>query len=142
MAAIVGDALVMWPTGGHGMSYVARDAGLKAARDVCLVGPNRLVVALSNALVMISDKGRLILGAVSGRVRYDEGTLYVLDERTGLIWTLNGLDAVGIPEKDAAHAANLLRIGGDASQRRAAFEEAVRIMGCKAATGRRQSGWK
>ena len=130
-AAIIGDALVTWTPGSTTVDTLALDIGLRQAIDVVLIGPNRVVVALPNVVVLVTDRTRIVLGGLSARIRWKEGTLYALDQTSGIVWTLTGLEAIGVPEKDRERARQLA--GQAASAAAPEYLEAVRLAGCKVA---------
>lgn len=134
LAAVIGHSLVTWDPAQGSLTRLGADQAFRSARDVVLIGQDRAVVALSNVVLLVTGTNRLVLAAIRGRVRWQAGALYVLDERTGIAWVLRGLEAAGSRTADAAHAAKLLRdLKPGASETEPAFLEAVRILGCQAA---------
>ena len=95
------------------------------------------VVALPNAILSITDEDQIILAGFTARVRFSQGRLYMLDERTGQIWSVSGLQSIGRFQDDERHAFNLLdRVGLDDSETNPRFLEAARIIGCERAQQR------
>ena len=134
LAAIVGRSLFEWRPGEPDLLRLATDEGLERARDLVLIGPSRVVVALNESLVLLTPQGRLVLGNIRARVRWAAGTLYALDERTGIVWSLKGLEPIGRREVDEDYAAALIRaLPADAPETHVAFMEAARIVGCEVA---------
>lgn len=134
LATIVGNSLFAWRPGEGDLLRLATDEGLERVRDLVLVGPAKVVVALNESLVLLTPQGRLIVGNLKGRVRWSSGTLYVLDERTGTVWSLKGIDTIGAREVDEAYARALIKaVPADAPATHAAFLEAARIVGCELA---------
>ena len=134
LAAIVGNSLFAWRPGEADLLRLVNDEGLGRVRDLAPVGPAKVVVALNESLVLLTPQGRLVLGNVKGRVRWRTGTLYVLDERTGTVWSLKGLEAIGAREADEAYARALIQaLPESAPATHAAFLEAARIVGCELA---------
>jgi hypothetical protein len=131
LAALVGTSLFTWKPGEAELLRIATDDGLTRARDVTLTGAARAVVALNESLVLLTPQARLVIGTLRARVRWTRGVLYVLDERTGTVWSLRGLETVGVLSADEAYAAALIKaLPADASPTHAAFLEAARILGC------------
>lgn len=115
---------------GKELGKVTADERLSQARDVVAVRPERVVVALGQSLVLISRVGRLVLGGTRGRVRWKDGALYVLDERSGVVWMLKGLQQIGVRSVDEAYAKALIgELPPAAPDTHTAFLEAARIVG-------------
>ena len=134
LAAIVEETLLVWQAGGRELVRLRTDVGLRSARDACLLGPRRAVVALPHVVVLITDKAQIVLVAFAGRCRWADGVLYLLDERYGLIWSVRGIDKIGNALDDAAYAAMIIRaLPKDATEANPRFLEAARILGCEKA---------
>jgi hypothetical protein len=139
IAAVVGDSLLAWSPGAKNVTTLRRDSGLRFARDVALIAPQRAVIALPNTLALITDRGATILAFLKARVRWSNGALYVLDEQWGLIWKLTGIEQIGTPGADKAHATKLLKqLPQGASETDVNFLEAARLVGCEGARGMRK----
>jgi hypothetical protein len=134
LATIVGMSLFAWRGGDTDLLRLATDEGLARARDLVSVGPSRVVVALDESIVLLTPQGRLVIGAIQGRVRWQSGVLYVFDERTGIVWSLAGLGEVGVRLVDEAYAKALIdALPPEAALIHSAFLEAARILGCEPA---------
>jgi hypothetical protein len=135
LAAIVDDSLYVWAAGGKQIMRLLTDTGLRTAKDLALVGPNQVVIALSASLVLVTQETiTVISGMRADRCRFDEGLLFVLDHNTHAIWVFRGLEKLGTIVGDHGHAVELLKQaqakqGADSFQ----FREAARILGCEKA---------
>ncbi len=133
LAAIVGNSLFIWPAGAGRISRLASDRGFEKARDVCLVGPNRAVVALPHVVLLIGAPGASVIVGFGGRARWSEGRLYLLDDAEGAVWQVGGLESLAGWKSDQAHARRLICGGGPAQEApRTRLLEAARILGCPA----------
>jgi hypothetical protein len=132
LAAIVDDSLYVWAAGGKQIVRLLTDDGLRTARDLALVGPNQVVIALSASLVLVTQETiTVISGMRADRCRFDDGLLFVLDHDERVIWVFRGLEKLGTIAGDRAHAVELIKQapvkqGADSFQ----FREAARILGC------------
>jgi hypothetical protein len=134
LAAVVGDTLLVWPAGARQAVRLASDIGLRSAQDVCLVGPDRAVVTLPHVVLLVTSKTQLVLVGIPALCRWNQGTLFLLDRHSGMIWTVKGMEKLGDPASDAAHANELLRaIPKTAAADDSRFLEAARILGCNKA---------
>jgi hypothetical protein len=136
LAAVVDYSLIVWPAGARDVTRLGEDNAFRDTRDVTLIGADRAVLTLSNLVVLQTDKGRLVLAAMRARARWHNGALFLLDEGSGVIWKVEGLEGVGTPASDFAHAARLVQKVPDAAfglSHSPAFKEAARIVGCEAA---------
>jgi hypothetical protein len=134
LAAVVNDSLIVWEAGGSQLVRLRVDAGLHLAKDVCLVGHNRAVVALPDAVVLVTSETQTILVGFSAKCNWRESTLYLLDKRSGLIWSIAGLDKIGARKGDVTHAEQILNeLPLGASETSPRFLEAARIVGCRKA---------
>jgi hypothetical protein len=140
LSAVVDDSLIVWPSGSQSVRRLAEDVAFRGARDVVLIGENRAVVTLSNLVVLQTDQNLLVLAAMKARARWQNGSLYLLDERSGVIWKIDGLDGLGTPAGDFAHAARLVKQAPDevSNWNSPAFQEAARIVGCERARDMRK----
>lgn len=131
LSAIVDDRLLLWTYGERNINFV-RQKGLEKVRDLCLVGEKRVVLATPQTLVLKTTDATLILLETRARCRWFNNALYVADETRGLIWAVEGLEAIGSREQDVEHARALVRarhnhVDADASE---GYLEAARIVGC------------
>lgn len=134
LATVVGSSLVTWPAGAAKATRLLEDDGLQSAHDVTLASANRAVVALPNTLAMVTEKGFAVLALIRARVRWSDEALFVLDEGSGGVWKVTGLDRLGTAETDKAHAARIMKlVPADAPETHPAFLEAARIVGCDGA---------
>lgn len=134
IAAIVGDALLTWTAGAKTVTALRKDRGFRAATDVTLIGPGRVVVALPHALVLVTERGATILALLKGRARWSGDSLYVLDETIGAIWKIGGVGHIGVPGADKEYAATLVKsMPRGASESNVNFLEAARLVGCEGA---------
>jgi TonB family protein len=131
LAAVVDSTLLVWQSGGTELTRLAVDSGLSGAIDSCLIDSNRAVVSLQNWVVLVSQKGTSAIVGIRARCRYAQGTLYLLDERDGLVWALRGIERVGGRESDVEHARNLIKQNpANATESSSRYLEAARIVGC------------
>jgi len=134
IAAIVGDTLLTWTAGAKTVTVLRQDSGFRAASDVTLIGPGRVVVALPHALVLVTERGATILALMKGRARWSGGSLYVLDQTIGAIWKLGNVEQIGAAGADKAYAAKLIQtMPREASEDNVNFLEAARLVGCEGA---------
>jgi len=138
LSAIVDDSLIVWPSGSQSVRRLAEDVAFRGARDVALIGGKRAVVTLPNLVVLQTDESRLVVAAMRARARWQNGTLYLLDERSGVIWKLEGFEGLGTAAGDFAHAARLVQQVPDKGLDSPAFQEAARIIGCERARDMRR----
>jgi hypothetical protein len=135
LSVIVDDSLYVWEAGGKQIVRLLTDKGLQTARDVVLVGPNRVVIALSATLVLVTHETiTVIIGLRADRCRFADGLLFVLDHDKRAIWAFRGIEKLGTIAGDRTHAIELLKQapakeGEDSFQ----FREAARILGCEKA---------
>lgn len=132
LAAVVGESLYLWHPGDKSVVRLLSDEGLASSHDVVALGGGRAVVALRNAIVLVSPKTLDIIAAMPlSRCRFQDGVLYVLQEKAGLIWSLRGLEKLGSKVDDEAYAHGLLeRSKRDTAHRNTEIAEAARILGC------------
>jgi hypothetical protein len=135
LAAIVGDSIYIWQAGSRKIVRLMTDQGLRSARDVVLVGPERAMLTLKAMAVLVTPETVLVIaGMSSARCRFEGGVLYLVDGHTGLIWSLKGLDQLGTKASDRSHAIDLLKtISTPIDESSARFLEAARILGCDGA---------
>jgi hypothetical protein len=138
LAAAAGDTLIAWPAGSPKVIRLRRDDGLRSARDVSLVAPDRAVVALPGTLALVTDRGVAVLALMHARVRWANNALYVLDQTLGLVWKISGVERLGSAESDNAHVMSILKqLPRGASETDTRFLEAARIVGCQGARASR-----
>jgi hypothetical protein len=132
LAAVVGNSLYVWQAGAKNVYRLVTDAGLAAARDVVLVGPNRAVVALKNNVILVTPETiTVVMGMLLARCRFQDGVLYLMDGQSLWIWSFRGLDQLGTKNGDQAYATSLLKqIPPNANESNIKFQEAARILGC------------
>lgn len=132
LAAIVGDSLFVWKPGAKEIVPLAHDYGFRTAQDVCLIAPDRAVVATAHATILVTPASQLMLVGFPARVRFSGGRLYLLDVRSGVVWSTDRLELVGDAAKDQLHARTLVsRMKPSDSETSVQFLEASRIVGCK-----------
>jgi hypothetical protein len=131
LAAVVGDRLIAWQTGAPQIMQLARDSGLEHARDVVLVGPGRAVVSLEHVTLLIAPDTTLVLIDVPTRCRWVNNTLFLFDEDTGLIWSVQGLESIGSAGADYGYARSIVsKLPPGTPESSPAFLEAARLVGC------------
>lgn len=91
LAVIVDNSLFVWEAGTSQLVRLKTDIGFQAARNVCLVGPRRAVVALPHVVVLVTEDTQTPIVGFTARCGWTNGILYLLDERGGLVWTITGL---------------------------------------------------
>lgn len=136
LAAVVDNSLYVWEAGSKNVVRLLTDQGLSAAKDVVLVGHNRAVVSLQATVVLVTDEAMTVVtGMTRARCRFQQDVLYLLDDETGLIWTLCGLNQLGNKKDDHSYAADLLKEAprDSAAESSVQFREAARIIGCDGA---------
>jgi hypothetical protein len=133
LSAVVGNSLYLWEPGAKSVVRLLTDSGLSGARDVVAVGKNRAVIALKSTLVLVSPETITVLGTLpKSRCRFYNGELYVLQESTGVIWSLRGVEDLGTKQADQTFARSLLKQGESQPGKNPAQSlEAARILGCK-----------
>jgi hypothetical protein len=132
LAAVVNDSLLVWPAGSRRLQLLVSDLGLQSAHDVCLIDSRRAVVTLENLVLLVSGKEVLILVALHGRCRWNDDTLYLLDEKRGMIWTVRGLNKLGDDHNDSAYATDLIKtLPKGTKEDDPRVLEAARILGCQ-----------
>jgi hypothetical protein len=132
LAISSGNSLLVWEAGGKTVSRLIADKGLQQTRDLCLLAPTRVVVALQATVVLVTSEAMTVIVAMpSARCRLENGILYLLDGKTGLIWKVSGIEQLGTKEGNRAHAEELIRkIPKDQGANSQQFMEAARIIGC------------
>jgi hypothetical protein len=132
LAAIVGDTVYVWRPGANEITALAHDYGFRAASDVCLIAPDRAVVATAHAAVVVTASTQLMLVGFPARVRFSGGRLYLLDARSGIVWSTDRLELLGDAAKDRLHARMLVsRMKPNDPETSVHFLEAARIVGCR-----------
>jgi hypothetical protein len=133
LAAVVGNSLYYWPTGGKSLTRLATDTGLGSAESSCIVGDQRVVVGLRSFVVLI-DHGQIsILVGMQALCRFDKGILFMLDKERGLVWAVKGIEKVGPRKTDEEYAKSLLTKAHGKSDEEPSFLEAARTLGCQKA---------
>jgi len=127
LVAVVDDRVLVHDGRTGDLVQIAQSPLVRDVFDVTLVGHRRAILATPKAVILVSDAGAMILVVARARPRFSDATLYLLDERTGLLVAISGLDAVGRVDADQAYARSLL-VDAPAGDR--SFAEAVRIVGC------------
>lgn len=139
LAAIVGETLYEWSPGSKDLLVLSRDYGLRTAIDVCLIAGHRAIVGTAHATVLVTPATQLMLVGFPSRCRFSGGKLFLLDVRSGAVWSVDGLDPLGDPAKDRLHARTLIgRLRPNDSEGSPFFLEASRIVGCREARNLRQ----
>ena len=138
LAVAAGDTLIAWTAGSQAVTRLRRDEGLRSARDVNLIAPDRAVVALPGTLALVTDRGIAPLALISARARWANDALYVLDETLGVVWKVSGLEKLGTAASDKAHVRSILtKVPPNAAETDPRFLEAARILGCEGARAAR-----
>jgi len=131
MAAVVEQSLYVWEDGSKQFVRLAMDRGLARAQSVCLVTAGHAVVALLGILVVVTGEDQIVLAGMAARCDAHNGILYAIDERTGEIWSVAGIEKMGNFHEDERHARSLiLGMPANAGENAPAFLEAARIIGC------------
>jgi hypothetical protein len=134
LAAVINDSLYVWEAGASQLIRLKSDMSFRAARSVCLVGPERAVVALPNVVVLVTEDAQTPIVGITARCDWAQDALYLLDERAGLIWTVTGLEQLGKKSVDQSYALALLsKLPANVDEKNPRFLEAARILGCEAA---------
>lgn len=130
LSLIAGDVLMVAPVGSS-PAFLSADKGLEKAQDTCLAGPDRAVVALPNTVVLITRETAVLIVSMSARVRCSGDTLYLLDQRTGIVVKVSGLDRIGHRDLDQQYAkALIMSLPSNTLEDNPTFLEAARIIGC------------
>lgn len=134
LSLVAGFALMEWPTGSSKISLLGADKGFAQAQDTCLLGPDRVVVALPNVVAVVSKETSSIIVNMSARVRCAGDTLYLLDLKTGIVAKATGADKLGYKDADVKYAKDLIsNLSQGVTERDPKFLEAARFLGCKQA---------
>jgi hypothetical protein len=134
LSLLVGSALLTWPADGSAPLRLADDPVFRSARDLATIGADAAVMALANSLLLVRRGSALVIGVLQARVRWADGTLYVLDLRTGVVWRLAGIETLTDAAADRAYAGRLVAaLPAGAGADSPAFLEAARLVGCRAA---------
>jgi len=134
LAVIAGRSLYVWRENSDKFVRLAIDKGLEKARSVCLADGGVAVVALGRAVVVITEEDEIVLVGMEARCDSRGGIVYLLDELTGEIWQVGGIEKLGRFHEDERHARNLiLQLPRGATENAPAFLEAARIVGCEKA---------
>jgi hypothetical protein len=132
LSLIAGFTLMEWPTGSSKISLLGADKGFAHAEDTCLLGPDRVVVALPNVVAVVSKETTSIIVNMSARVRCAGDTLYLLDLKTGIIAKATGADKLGHKDANAQYARDLIaNLPQSVTERDPRLLEAARFLGCK-----------
>jgi tetratricopeptide (TPR) repeat protein len=131
LAAVVSNTALIWPTGSKEITALAADTGLEHARDICLTGSERAVLALDDAVLVLTHENATVLVGMQARCAWDGKSLYLLDERSGLIWSVIGVEQLGTSAGDLAYAAELIgSLSPDYPSDNPVALEAARLVGC------------
>jgi hypothetical protein len=131
LAAVASNTVLIWSIGSKTLIPLATDQGLSRAHDICLVGSDRAVVTLNDSVLVMTPNGVTVLVGMHGRCAWDGTSLYLLDERSGLIWSVRGVEKLGTRAGDLAHAEELAEsLSADAPNDSPAALEAARSVGC------------
>jgi tetratricopeptide (TPR) repeat protein len=131
LAAVVNSTALAWPAGSKEIISLATDDGLKQTHDVCLVGRDRSVVALKESVLVLTPNGATALVGMHARCSWDGTSLYLLDENSGLIWQIHGVERLGTRIGDLAYTQELIEsLPSDAPNDSRAAVEAARSIGC------------
>lgn len=131
LAAVAGSTALIWPTGSKDLIALTTDQGLNRARDICLIGSDRAVVTLSDTAFVLTPNGVSVLVGMRGHCAWDGDTLYLLDERSGLIWSVRGAEKLGTRVGDIDHGEELAEsLPPNGSSDSPAALEAARDIGC------------
>jgi hypothetical protein len=134
LAAVAGDSLSVWPAALGDPTLSIRSRRLEHAGDVCAIGNGRAIVAFPEAIVMFSSTAQVIVATFPALCRYHDDTLYVLEKPTGTIWRIHNLDGLGDADANRRHAQQLATHERQTGGRRGVgFDEAARLVGCRAA---------
>jgi hypothetical protein len=134
LSLIAGYALMEWPTGSSKISLLGADKGFGQAQDTCLLGRDRVVVALPNVVAVVSRETTSVIVKMSARVRCAGDTLYLVDLKTGIIARATGADKLGHKDADIRYATSLIsNLPQRVTERDPKFLEAARFLGCKQA---------
>jgi tetratricopeptide (TPR) repeat protein len=131
LAAVASNTALIWPTGSTDVSTLAADKGLEHARDICLVGSDRAILTLNDSVLVLTHENATVLVGMQARCAWDGKALYLLDERTGLIWWVSGAEQLGTSVGDLVYAQQLVQTlsPADPSDNPMALE-AARLVGC------------
>lgn len=138
LTAVVGDRLVTWKSGAPDMKVWLSHPSLTEAHDVCRLGDGHAIVTLAHQVLHVSTE--TVSGIVAGfpaRCRFAGSDLFLLDEQSGLVWRVGGVDKLGSAKADEAHAEALLRGSDSAQSETFRLPEAARLIGCNAARAAR-----
>lgn len=132
LAAVAGQALVTWNHNSSNLRIVAKDAGFETAQDTILLPDGSAVISLKNAVILYTKTGSHVISGYGGRVRFDGGKLYILDNNHA-VWMIEGIEKLGDRQKDIEYARSLMQHrSGDMNDK--SVMEAVRLVGsCSAA---------
>jgi tetratricopeptide (TPR) repeat protein len=99
------------------------------------VGRDRAVVALTESVLVLTPNGATVLVGMHARCSWDGTSLYLLDESSGLIWQIRGVEKLGTRVGDLAHADELVQsLPPNAANDSPAVLEAARNIGCNEVT--------
>lgn len=132
MTAAIGGRLLAWD--GQGTQLISLSSNLASERiqDLCLVGKERVVIALTHAVFLITPDSRTVIAGMNARCRWSDGVLYLADQDRRIIWSVRGLEKMGTRKLDVDHARSLVLSLGSA-EAASQFLEASRIVGCRQA---------
>lgn len=128
LALLSAGRLVTWSDGAPEPSVWPESDILSRARDACLLADDRVLLALDDIVVLLGSDSPLIVVAMRARLRCAGDRAVLLDDRTGELWEVSGLDGLGHAYSDLEHAEALLR--RSPKPRDQDVLEAARIIGC------------
>lgn len=131
LAMIAGRRLLAWEHGGRDLVELSADEGLASARDVCLVGSRRALVASKRAVILVADGRWSPVAVMKARVRWNGRSAFLLDEVARQVWRIDGLAAIGEAAADAARARALVEIWRQDRSEERPILEAARLAGCE-----------
>lgn len=131
LAAVVSNTALIWPTGSKEVTALAADTGLEHARDICMIGSDRAILALNDSVLVLTHENATVLVGMQARCAWDGKSLYLLDERSGLIWSVSGVEQLGTSAGDLAYAGELIgSLSPDYPNDNPVALEAARLVGC------------
>jgi hypothetical protein len=134
LGAIVNSEFYIWPTRAQTFRKLSSDPALVHVKDLCLIGEHKAVVAMNKIVILVTPDTRLPVVAMDARCRWQDNSLYLLDQSRHVIWRVNGLDTLGRRVKDDQYARQLIRsLPPSSSECDSRFREACRLVGPKQA---------
>jgi tetratricopeptide (TPR) repeat protein len=131
LAAVASNTALIWPAGSREIMALAADKGLDGTRDICLIGSDRAVLALNHSVLVLTQNNATVLVGMQARCAWDGTSLYLLDEESGLVWSVRGVEKLGTKIGDLAYAEQLIgSLPSSAPNDSRAALEAARSIGC------------